>query len=394
MKILMSLAALLVSASAFAAPSAKFVYRSNISNGQPSLHVSGRDLYDSDVYRLRVTDSLTGDSGWYTSNSGKTQWDLQNGNLTMQLQQSILVPGFVIELRTYRKDAYGQIRKTHSFAKRIPCRPDQYASVFADEIWIYDGEQIGNAGECNVINPPSPPPPPPPPPPTPTPLTCSVDVRVTDQSRVLGAFRVACSEAVGTDVRIYNSDNGSILCSNPRFYASPMLATACTFNRNPNVKLPYMIEIRTATGELFTRRDVLVKDPTWAYQPEGAYSHGLTVVTEKKKKALGRGFYWPAKITARVSDGDVDPSEGNSRIKVELVLIDGGGERVLKTAFSNSQAQVSFEVEHEYVDPFFGQPKHRGDLNHGDNRLRIRVWDAYEGQGHIDLPEVHVQVNE
>ena len=213
-------------------------------------------------------------------------------------------------------------------------------------------------------------------------------------ARTQAGLLVACSEGVGTDVRLYNSENGTLLCNNGRFYASPSLATACTFNRNPYQKLSYLIEIRTSTGELFTRRDILVKDPSWQYAPQGTYGHALTITTEKKKKAFGRGFYWPATIRARVSDGDVDPTEGKSYIKVDLVIMENGGERVLKTAYSNSLSEVAFEVEHEFVDPFFGQPKHRGDLNHGENRLKVRVWDAYEGQSHVDLGEIRVHVNE
>lgn len=382
-KLLLSLALALVSTAAVAAPSAKFVYRTNSGNGQPSLVVTGRDLYDSSVFRLRVTDRLTGDSGWYTSNSGKTQWDVQNGKLNMTLQQSILVPGFVIELRTYTADG----RRTHSFAKRIPCRPDDYSATFADEIWLYDGEQIGSVGECGG----TPQPPPPPPPPQ---LTCSTDVRLVDGARTQAGVFVACSEGIGADVRVYNSDNGNLLCSNNRFYATPGQASACSFARNPEYKVAYLVEIRTADGQLLTRRDLLPKDATYRHAPRGSYSHGLSIVAEKKRKLLGRGFYWPVTISAQVTDSDVDASEGRALIKVELVLVANGAERVLKSTNVNSGSTASFSVEHEYVDPFFGQPKHVGDLDHGLNRLKVRVWDAYQGQSYVDLQDVSVQVNE
>jgi hypothetical protein len=120
----------------------------------------------------------------------------------------------------------------------------------------------------------------------------------------------------------------------------------------------------------------------------------LNLSAPKKKKAFGRGWYWPATISGNAYDADVDASEGQARIKVELIALVNGGEQVLKTANVNSTGNYSFTVEHELVDPFFGQPKRRGELQQGENRLKVRVWDAYEGKTYVDLPEVRVTVQD
>ncbi|HEX4924955.1 MAG TPA: hypothetical protein VFV50_12755, partial [Bdellovibrionales bacterium] len=375
MKLLLALT-LMVSIDAQAAPSAKFYLRNNIVNGEPELVVQGRDLCDSDTYRIRVSDSLTGDSGWYMSNSGRTSWGIHACTFSMQLSQKILIGGNILELRTYRTDLNGNRRKTHSFVRVIPCDHRDFGAAFLESVWIYDNESVELPDCRRVVTP------------TPEPLRCRSEVRVSSESRSRAGLLVACSEAVGSDVRIYNHENGNLLCKNERFYATRSLATACTFARDPMAKLSYLVEIRTGRGELLSQKDILVKDPSYLHEPEGDYKHGSSITPPKKKKLFGRGFYWPVTINGVVSDADVDPSEGKARIKVELIMLYDSGERVLKTATVNSRAEFAFSIEHEYRDPFFGQPKRRGELQQGTNRLFVRVWDAYEGNSRVDLPVI------
>lgn len=384
LKVLAALVSVCVSASAYAAPSVRFYLRNNIVNDEPEFVVQGRDLCDSDTFRLRVTDAVNSDTGWYRSNSGRTSWGIQACTLSMQLSQKVLVGGNVLELRTYRTDLNGNMRKTHSFMKFIPCDARGLGAVFSDRVWIYDGDNVMPV-DCGRIVTPTP---------TPTPLSCKADVRVSNESRSRAGLLVSCSEATGTDVRIYNHENGNLLCKNERFYATQNLATACTFNRDPLRKLAYLVEIRTGRGELLTSKDTLVKDASYLHDPEGEYKHGRALTPPKKKKLFGRGFYWPVKIHGLVADADVDPSEGKARIKVELIALVDGGERVLKTTYVNSRSEFAFDIEHEYLDPFFGQPKRRGELQQGTNRLLVRVWDAYDGSSHTDLPDVTVEVKD
>src|SRR5271154_5154615 len=68
-------------------------------NGRLMLRGSG--LCDSDAFRVRIIDSVTGDAGWYQSRSGNIQWPItrqSNGDcrIEMQLSKRVLVPGNVL----------------------------------------------------------------------------------------------------------------------------------------------------------------------------------------------------------------------------------------------------------------------------------------------------------
>lgn len=90
-------------------------------NSNAQLVLKGRELCDSETFKIRIIqDTLFGeDRDWYTSHSGKTEWDINNCAINMTLNEEIsdqlLFPGTRLEVRTYAASG----RKTHTFSYRV-----------------------------------------------------------------------------------------------------------------------------------------------------------------------------------------------------------------------------------------------------------------------------------
>lgn len=369
---------LLCSSIAFATPSAYFSYALN-SQGEPQLKVRGVELCDSQTFRIRVTDDLTGDSGWYKSERGNTEWQVNNRacTLNMFLAKKYLVPGYTLEVRTYAANG----RRLHSFSTTIPCEESRWVTEFSDRA-VYEtvvARPISCGGPIGQ---------------QPPVVTCDVDVKPSPQNRDLGQVYVSCNEPMGVIVNAYGV-NGNVLCSNPRFFANPNAAEVCYFNRDRSRKLQYRVDVNSAaTGALVgSYAGTLLKEATYFYPPQGTLVSERYVQPPTQNKALGRGLYWDVSVKALVADGDVDPSENQRLIKVELIEVINGVEKVIKSDLANSGQTVEFKLEHEYVVPkLIGKPHEAGDLRRGTNTLKVRVWDAYQGSSKIDLPEITVVI--
>jgi len=373
-----------VSSAEAATPRIQLNYKLNVEN-EPIFSVRGENLLDSDVYRIRVTDNLMGETGWYKSKTGNIEWDInQNtGKFYIQLSDSLLQYGYVFEIRTYRFSG-AQYIETHRFRVGVPCDRNSFYDVFSDTIWVYESNQYSYRNCHDPI-----------PEPTPVPLaptqSCYVDAKANgDRSNIL----VKCNLATGADVRVYQQSTGNLLCQENRYLTSSY-TVACAVTRSPYQRSDYLIEIRTANGELFSAKQTVVKDPTYNHKPSGQYQQGLNIVPTKEEKWFGRGYYWQASISAVVTDDDVDSSEGRPHVKVELILLKDGAEKVISYSHVNTGGTAQFALEHQYIKPkLFGKPRHTGNIDMGQNVLKIRIWDAYDGKNYVDLDEVTVDVHE
>jgi hypothetical protein len=382
---------LLCSSIALARPSAYFSYALN-SQGEPQLKVRGVDLcdpYGEATFRIRVTDDLTGDSGWYTSERGNTQWPVNKNACTvnMFLARKYLLPGKTLELRTYA----GSGRRMHSFSVTIPCEESRWVAAFSDSV-VYETEvarpiSCGGQQQPPVYQPPQQPPQ------QPT-LSCNASVGTDSRNPNVAKAYVNCNQNTGAAVSVFGPQ-GSLLCENQRFFATTLDGEVCSFNRDRSHRLDYKIKVYAAdSGALIgSTEGTVVKDATYFYPPQGTLVSDRFVQPVTQNKALGRGQYWDVSVKALVADGDVDPSENQRLIKVELIEVINGGEKVIKSDMANSGQTVQFSLEHEYVVPkLIGKPHESGDLHRGSNTLKVRVWDAYQGNVHVDLPEVTVVI--
>lgn len=138
-----------------------------------------------------------------------------------------------------------------------------------------------------------------------------------------------------------------------------------------------------------------VKASTFDYSPSVDVLTGESIIAVKEKKSLGRGFYWSTQIRALVSDSDID-TLSNERLRVDLVRLENNAEVVITTAYATAaQKEVRFDLEHQYVTPLlFGSPYHEGTLNMGENKLFLRVYDAYQGNKITESKRISVVVNE
>src|SRR4051812_411341 len=110
--------ALTSSVFAYGRPSLNINYDAS---GEGRMMLEGHNLCDSNTFRIRIVDSLTGDSGWYTSARGNTEWAISRTRegdckISMQLSKRVLIPGYVFQAVTYADG-----RRMHQLSKTIPC---------------------------------------------------------------------------------------------------------------------------------------------------------------------------------------------------------------------------------------------------------------------------------
>ena len=374
--------------------------------GRPTLNLSyedagervmfrGAGLCDSDTFRIRVIDSLNGDSGWYVSGSGKTEWNVdrkKNGDcgFNFQLSKKVLVPGYVLQAVTYANG-----RRTHQMSKALPCElsPARLVLVFNGDfefdVVLEQPMSCGSTGGRDPFPRREPSYPRPQPMPEEPQQNCSSTVFTTSPTDV--AVNVSCRLPDYVSVRLLDTQ-GLVLCGNVSFQAGVTPARACTASvRNPNVRLPYRLEVMTTKREYFNTSGMIVKDASFNAKPFGEYLMGTNLSPGAKDKNFGRGEYWDVSISAKVQDADVDASENQALIKVELIDLSNG--KAIRSAMVNTGRTVQFDLEHEHVKPIFGKRKHTGDLSMGSNQLVVRIWDAYNGGTYVDLPVVNVNIN-
>lgn len=380
LKSLFLLGLLLVGISSWASPSVNFKWIRN-SSGDYQLAISGRDLCDSAKFRIRVTSLRSDETDWYTSRSGKSEWQIEKcGIKTMMLNKDVMTPGHILEVRTYTY----QGNRNHSFRKTIPCEESDWGSAFSGQD-VYEGATAQLASCGSGPRPPMPPIPPPRPQPTSN-LECSQSAMTPTSNSQLVRVSVRCNffTPVRVSVRQISSVGSPLgqVCSK-MITAQDTPQLACSLTRDPNSTFLYKVVLSKAGSneEILNERGMVFKMPTYSYPADGRVVSDRYITPKSKRRPLGNGIYWSIPISVRVQDDDLSYLEQRKLIKVVARVTNANGERELETMYGNTGDVLEFNLSHHYIEPIiFGKPHHSNEgFILGDNKVTFEIYDAYDG---------------
>ena len=346
------------------------------SNGD-QITLAGQSFCDGSYFRIRVSNDYNGNDGWYVSNTGNSQWSLNsNGSFSHTVAKRYMTPGNLFQVIVYTASGYPK----YYFTRQLPCRMEDVLVFFNNPFtWSTDVGFVtvmncGQPGPGPVV-------------PTLPQQYCTVNV-VPSSFQV--GVAVSCS-LLGRDAYLSLVDRNTRvqLCS-ARFLTTGG-AQVCSFARVPTQKIAYEYDIQS-DGFSDHRAAIVYKDPSFDALPQGQYTGGTELAPQGQSKSRGQKR-WDALISVRVSDADVDASEGQGLIPVELVNMTTGA--TVETKMANSGDEVRFNLYRAYVNPWVGKKHFEGTLNEGENKFFVRVRDAYNGSARpAELPAVTVRVND
>ncbi|MCB0411676.1 MAG: hypothetical protein KDD22_04075 [Bdellovibrionales bacterium] len=171
------------------------------------------------------------------------------------------------------------------------------------------------------------------------------------------------------------------------------------FRRNATQSFYLQLSMVSRTdGSIFSSSRILVqKDPTYRYNPEFDMLTSQSLVPTAESKALGRGTYWTSAIELNVFDDDIETNFPDNRIRVEPIRINkDGSETLIDYRNTSTATKVRFEVSAQYIEPLFFGKAHWDEnsaLRNGENKLYVKVYDAYQQRLYTKSPAITIQVN-
>lgn len=238
--------------------------------------------------------------------------------------------------------------------------------------------------------------------------SCSVSSKVNEEfSRGAVNISARCSLTETVDIiimqgdRILNKDKTRVSLG------ANLTAELPAIPRNSQASNVYEVEIRKLDGHSILKQNLTVlKDPSFNHNPEGRYKTEMKITPKEEETTVFRGVYWEAKIAANIIDQDIEDHFPQSAILVQLikVLKDQSGNVVSEKVVDgysyslnvSTGRDVSFTVSAKFEQPrLFGKNHWDKDsaLQKGNNYFKIRIYDAFQKEKHIDLDEVDVLVN-
>lgn len=238
--------------------------------------------------------------------------------------------------------------------------------------------------------------------------SCSVSSKVNEEfSRGAVNISARCSLTETVDIiimqgdRILNKDKTRVSL------AANLAAELPAIPRNSQVSNVYEVEIRKLNGSTLLKQNITVlKDPSFHHNPDGRYKTELKITPKEEETTVFRGVYWEAKISATITDRDIEDNFPQDAILVQLIKVskDQSGNVVSEKVVDgysysfnvSTGREVSFKVSAKFEQPRLIGKNHWDQdsvLQKGNNYFKIRIYDAFQKEKHVDLDEVDVLVN-
>jgi len=223
--------------------------------------------------------------------------------------------------------------------------------------------------------------------------SCSINAGVEASNRERVRVTATCDlNAKNADVLI-TQGNRIVERNTINFSAGERTNVAPLIPRPAESTIAFKVEIRTKNGETFSKNMTIRKDPTFNHKPTAQVLSGHNMTPAPKGKSMGRGTYWPATIQVRAYDNDIEEEFPQEAILVQLINAKTGA-IIGETEVSTGQT-AQFDVEAQFIEPLvFGSAKWdtSAALQKGENVLKVRVYDAYQKKGYIDLAVIKINV--
>lgn len=374
---------------------------SDKSNGNLRFAVIGNNLCPANVFKIRVYNNEKDTVSWYKSKTGNEVWNIgKDCAINQELKHDLLKSGQVIELRTYKKTRNGSLEKIASYRKAIPCYEREEILITLNYLELESVERVeslvcgsGQVSQPNtnttviVNNPPVK---------SEAQQNCIASAKANSNNDRIIDVNVSCN--LREDLEVMTIVGNQIICRNhiDDSKISGLGSTnACSFERNPKNALNVQVEITGGDSRLvFKSSHNISKGATYDHPVTANYLTANQITPVKQDKAFKRGYFWEAEIRAKIEDRDIDSSDPQNVIRVEL--INSATQAVVDRRALSSGAEVKFNLMGQFIKPRLFGDNHWDDeasLQEGENRFIIRVYDAYQNTNYIDLPVTSVFVN-
>lgn len=346
------------------------------------------------TFSIGVYDTQSGESNWYVSKAGKSEWNVnsQKCNTNQEISHDLLQYGKVIEVRAY--DSYG--RTLDRYFANIPC--EEKMAITQDGLDILMGTATttsalvcGNAKSDAVVVKdrteetivlPTPPPPP-------TLQSCALSASVNKFDSSIVEVKASCNISGVAYLRMNINGRSVISRYVDVFDRTSMIAVVA---RNPYKSMAYEILLTDQYGKtLSSVSNTILSDPTFDSMVTGSYQTSASQLATVEKDSFGEGLSYSAVISLKVEDLDLK----DARREIRVELIDSQTGKIVYDGIRNvtSGETVVFGVHGRFEDNFFGN---YWDLNYtlkpGKNSFFVRVYDAFHPNNYVDLKTVTVMV--
>lgn len=213
--------------------------------------------------------------------------------------------------------------------------------------------------------------------PVPPTQSCSISVKISEESSDRGIVAVACDLQAPATTRVFSGT--SILCDNSG-YVGPQATKQCLFTRNPNAPLDLTIVVNSDNLE-FSKSVHLQKEPTFNYPVRAWYVDTLPEMSPapQEESVPFRGRRFESIIKVSVQDNDILEEDPQNEIRVKLVNLKTG--QVVQESKISTGRSVEFKLNGFYEEPrLWGKPHWDDDkpLQPGENIFAVVVSDAYK----------------
>ena len=173
-------------------------------------------------------------------------------------------------------------------------------------------------------------------------------------------------------------------------------------SRMTSISLVADLEPIDGSKRALSVRGQLVKPPTYSYAPQiriSELNRHITASTQRYR--FGRGATYAATVSLHIFDGDDDtylftgsPEGGPGPLTLHVIAIaDDGSETVVKREKVLNAMNTGIELAHHHFTKGLLRSESRsGELNPGVNRVKFRVYDAYDGELYTDSDIVEILV--